>query len=128
MELKNDFFPKNTVDNKDLTIYDYYRIYNYWDKMCDEIPDLKKLKIKDFLKFKKELKGAKMKSGWRTTEFWTSVGTSIVGILVVLGWITPDFQQDMPGLIEKLTGGVISIVSVVSYIWSRTKVKSSNKV
>jgi len=67
----------------------------------------------------------KMKVGWKTTEFWVSVLSSAVGILVVLGWITPEVQTEVIAAIEKITGGVIAIISIVAYILGRAKVKAA---
>lgn len=65
-----------------------------------------------------------MKSGWKTSEFWTAILSSLVGIMVVLGWITPEMQSGLSEAIAQAVGGLISIVATVAYIFSRTKVKS----
>jgi nicotinamide riboside transporter PnuC len=65
-----------------------------------------------------------MKSGWKTSEFWTAILSSLVGIMVVLGWITPEMQGALSEAIAQAAGGLISIVSIVAYILSRTKVKA----
>ena len=107
---------------KNLTVSDYFKLKKLWNKLCIFIPDFKKFGVSDLFKFKKEVR--KMKPGFKTTEFWVSIGTTIVGMMAVLGWVTPDMQQAMPELIEKAAGGVIALVSVISYIWSRTSVKN----
>jgi hypothetical protein len=106
-----------------LTVSDYFKLKRHWDKLCDLIPDLKKLGISDIFRFKKEV--SKVKPGYKTTEFWMSIGTTIAGILVILGWITPEMQQQLPEIIGKASGGIIALVSLISYIWSRTSVKNS---
>lgn len=68
-----------------------------------------------------------MKSGWKTSEFWVSIGASLLGIMVVMGWITTDVQSELLVAIEKIAGGVIAAVAAISYIFSRTKVKASDE-
>jgi hypothetical protein len=111
---------------KNLTVLDYFKIKNYWSRLCELIPALKKFTLKDFFRLKKDIKkikGVYMKSGWRTTEFWTAISATIIGILITLGIVGPESQQELSALVEKASGGIISLVSIVSYIWSRTKVK-----
>jgi hypothetical protein len=67
-----------------------------------------------------------MKSGWKTSEFWTAILSSLVGIMVVLGWITPEMQSGLSEAIAQAVGGLISIVSTVAYIFSRAKVKAGD--
>jgi hypothetical protein len=67
-----------------------------------------------------------MKSGWKTSEFWTAILSSLVGIMVVLGWITPEMQGALSEAIAQAVGGLISIVATVAYIFSRAKVKSED--
>ena len=69
----------------------------------------------------------KTKPGIKTTEFWVSISTAISGLLLTLGWIGPDAQTQFPEAVGKVAGGLITIVSIVSYTWSRTKVKEPSK-
>jgi len=93
--------------NKTFTVSDHLKIWKFFKKIKAIIGK----------------KGDPMKTGWKTTEFWVAIGSTVAGMLVVLGVITPDLQGDITGNLEKLSGGVISVISVVSYIWSRTKIK-----
>jgi len=95
------------VTNKILTVFDHWKILRNISKLETII---------------KEGEG-KMKQGWKTTEFWVTSCTAIIGFLVVFGLITPDIQDIVTANLEKIAGGIIAIISVVSYIWSRTKVK-----
>jgi cytosine/uracil/thiamine/allantoin permease len=65
-----------------------------------------------------------MKSGWKTSEFWVAILSSLVGIMVVLGWITPEVQSQLTEAIAQAVGGLISIVATIMYILSRAKVKA----
>lgn len=68
-----------------------------------------------------------MKSGWKTSEFWVAILSSVIGIMVVLGWITPEQQGQLSEAITQAIGGLISIIATIAYIFSRAKVKTEEK-
>ena len=66
-----------------------------------------------------------LKSGWKTTEFWVSIITSMVGILVTLGLFTPDNASSLIQSISMIVGGIVTSVPIVGYAISRGKAKSN---
>lgn len=69
-----------------------------------------------------------VKTGWRTSEFWTVLLTQLIGFLVLLGIVS---VQDQGTLVDSLTKMVSSLGAVlanaavvVKYIQSRTELKS----
>ncbi len=66
-----------------------------------------------------------IKEGWKTTEFWTSLGTAGMGILVLLGVFTGQEANELIVISSNVIGGVMSIVPVVAYALSRGKAKQS---
>jgi hypothetical protein len=71
-----------------------------------------------------------MKTGIKTTEFWLVVVSSIVAVLVAAGVIDPTQGADLETAVGEVINAVINLVAVltplvgvVSYVWSRTKVK-----
>ena len=65
-----------------------------------------------------------LKSGWKTTEFWVSIATSLAGILTMFGIFTPEKAAALPVAIEQIVGGVVAIVPIVGYVLSRGKAKA----
>jgi len=63
--------------------------------------------------------------GYKTTEFWTSITTAIAGLAVMLGFITPGESGQILGGLTQAIGGLMTIVPVVAYAWSRGKSKSN---
>lgn len=64
-----------------------------------------------------------IKPGYKTTEFWITMVQSIAGIAVTVGVFTPDIADTLVKGITSVVGGVVAIISVVSYIRGRTEVK-----
>jgi len=71
-----------------------------------------------------------MKEGYKTTEFWITLISYVVPILVLFGVITPDQAESVTSegnaLVEAIFNLLVAlgpIVSTALYIWSRTKVK-----
>ncbi len=64
-----------------------------------------------------------MKAGWRTTEFWVTILTQLVGFGVLSGVIPVDVQSDAEGAV--VSGGALlaNILAVWRYIQSRSDVK-----
>lgn len=67
----------------------------------------------------------KDKPGWKTTEFWGSLGAELFGALTVLGITTPEVQSSIVEAIGMITGGIIMVIPAIGYIFGRSKVKSN---
>lgn len=65
-----------------------------------------------------------IKEGWKTTEFWTMLGTVFVGVLIVTGVMTTTNASNNLAFVNNIVGGLVTVASVVSYIWSRGKAKT----
>ncbi len=63
-----------------------------------------------------------MKAGYKTTEFWTMLATSVVGLLVAFGVIGPEEQEAIVNAI----GGAIVAISQAAYAVSRGLAKGGN--
>lgn len=66
-----------------------------------------------------------IKGGWRTTEFWTSVITALLGLGVLFGFFTVEETGQITGGLNQVVGGVMTIAPVIAYAWSRGKAKSN---
>ncbi|MCP4703268.1 MAG: hypothetical protein GY865_01560 [candidate division Zixibacteria bacterium] len=78
--------------------------------------------------------GNNIKPGYKTTEFWVTVGIQIVGLLVLLGVLSPEsaksLQVDIPaigamvsGLITDIMALGAMVLTVYRYITGRSAVK-----
>jgi len=68
----------------------------------------------------------KDKPGYKTTEFWAMIIAAIFGIMLVTEIISIKDTSTIMLYTKNIMGGVITAASVVSYIFSRGKVKSNN--
>jgi hypothetical protein len=66
-----------------------------------------------------------MKDGWKTTEFWLALLTTIISAVVGLG-LLPELEgeQLQSGLTAVITG-IFMIIPVAVYIWNRATVKKA---
>lgn len=74
----------------------------------------------------------KLPSGFKSSEFYISLASSITGIAIMLGYITPEqgqhLDQQLKVFIDSLEvtfGALLAIVSMVAYIYSRLKLKQT---
>jgi len=67
-----------------------------------------------------------MKPGWKTTEFWKSIATNIIGLLAVLGVFTPEQSSDLIQAVGELAGAIILAISTGSYAISRGMAKKED--
>ncbi len=65
-----------------------------------------------------------LKEGWKTTEFWASVSTSIVGLGVIFGLFTPEEATNIVVAISQVVGGCITVAPIVAYAITRGNAKS----
>lgn len=63
-----------------------------------------------------------VKPGWKTTEFWVSI-TAAAGILVLLGYITPEKSSALTEASSQIIGSIMTAVPVTGYALSRGRVK-----
>lgn len=64
-----------------------------------------------------------IKSGWVTTEFWGTIGSSIAGILMALGYLTPEQADGFVEALVSVIGGLLTISATVAYIYGRIQLK-----
>ena len=69
-------------------------------------------------------KNTYIKPGWKTTEFWAMVASSILGILIFTGVITKKESTDILLYTNSIMGTGVTLASVIAYIISRGKAKS----
>jgi len=67
-----------------------------------------------------------IKPGWKTTEFWAMIVSAGFGLLILFGVITNFESNTMLAYINNISGSVMTIAGVVSYIFSRGKAKNNN--
>lgn len=65
-----------------------------------------------------------IKSGWKTTEFWISLGTLACGGLLLFGVISAEQQSALVDAVGKIAGAVISVLAAFGYSLSRGIAKS----
>jgi hypothetical protein len=74
------------------------------------------------------------KPGWKTTEFWIVVVAAVLSVAVAGGYVTPDQAVGIKDAVAQtidavtdLVGVLTPLVGLVTYVWSRTKVKTNGK-
>lgn len=65
-----------------------------------------------------------VKAGWKTTEFYVTIATSVSGVLTMLGYLDAQNATDFVNAVQHLAGGVLTMGTVIAYIWSRVKAKN----
>lgn len=65
----------------------------------------------------------KLKTGFLSSEFYLVLGQSIVGIFVMLGYLTPQQADDFLKAVVSVIGGLMVIVSTVVYLYGRIVLK-----
>jgi hypothetical protein len=72
-----------------------------------------------------------MQKGYKTSEFWVTIGTVVAGLLVATGRLSPENQdataQAICQCIECVVGCVTALASVWKYTHSRQIIKSSKE-
>ena len=70
-----------------------------------------------------------MKPGWKTTEFWKSLATQVVGVLVIMSVVGSEDSDTLIASVKLVVEGVFAAVAIVlpllGYMKSRTLVKSA---
>jgi len=62
-----------------------------------------------------------IKSGYRTTEFWITLATQVIGIFTIAGVIGQDQSTQ---LVKAISDIIIILAPAVIYIYNRTWLKS----
>jgi len=65
-----------------------------------------------------------MKAGKYTTEFWLAMLAQVLSFLMTLGILNADSAAELQDLVAP---AITSAAGIVSYIWSRTRVKQSQQ-
>ncbi len=60
-----------------------------------------------------------MKSGYKTTEFWTSLAAGVLGVAVTLGMVSPDEASAMSSTVTTIAGTVLTALAAMGYSVSR---------
>lgn len=58
-----------------------------------------------------------MKHGWKTSEFWTTLATTALGVLTTLGILSP------AGPVAVIVGGAVTVLPTLLYTQQRTQLK-----
>jgi len=66
-----------------------------------------------------------MKKAWQTTEFWTMLITNIIGVAVLVGVVNAQDGEELGNALKSIAGAVITILTTLGYIKSRTEVKKA---
>lgn len=69
-----------------------------------------------------------VKPGYKTTEFWAMIVSAFLGVLILFGVITNFESNSMLAYINNISGSLLTVSSVVSYIWSRGKAKTNPNI
>lgn len=66
-----------------------------------------------------------VKTGWKTTEFWITLGTAAATALSLFGAVRPEDVADVNNAWANLVMAAATLVNSALYIWSRMRVKES---
>lgn len=73
-------------------------------------------------------KEKKMKPGYKTTEFWLTLVSTLVGGAVALGLLPNAEGEQLQGGLAAIITGVFAVIPVAVYVWSRVKIKTAVSV
>ncbi len=73
-------------------------------------------------------KNTQTKAGFLTSEFWLTIGSAVTGILVMLGYLTPQQADDFTSAVVAVVGGLVTISTTVVYIVGRVQLKREQGV
>jgi len=66
-----------------------------------------------------------IKSGAKTSEFYLTLVSLIVSLLVMAGVIEPSRASEATELITQVIGGIVAAITIVSWIIARTDLKKT---
>jgi hypothetical protein len=59
-----------------------------------------------------------MKAGYKTTEFWVTLASQVIGILLLTGVITPE-QSEVLGIATGKAGGIATdVIAIITMVGS----------
>lgn len=67
-----------------------------------------------------------MKKGFTTSEFYVTLASTVVSLLVMAGVIEPANASQLTDLVVQAIGGIVALGSVIAYILSRTELKKTD--
>jgi len=65
-----------------------------------------------------------MKPGFKTTEFWVTMGIQLVGFMALMGWFTPEQSSALTTAVTQLGGIAAMLLTAFGYTKGRSEVKS----
>lgn len=69
-----------------------------------------------------------MKEGWKTTEFWLTLGAQVIPLLVLTGILSNQeataVQDAWAKAVEAVFAFIASVVPIAVYVYGRAKVKA----
>ena len=68
------------------------------------------------------------KSGFLTSEFWISLATLVVNILVTLGYLSPNQADDFVKAVATAFAAISTIIVTVFYLYTRMRIKTAQTV
>lgn len=70
-------------------------------------------------------KQTSIKSGFLTSEFFATAASGITGVLIMLGYLTPQQADEFTTAVVAVIGGLTTIVATVVYIVGRVQLKQT---
>ena len=67
-----------------------------------------------------------MKEGKKTTEFYITLLGSILGVIVALGYLTPEQASGLTECAATVSGAIVTACSILGYNISRGMAKKKN--
>lgn len=67
-----------------------------------------------------------MTRGWKSSEFWSMVLTTLVTVGVAFGFVRPEAQADLSKAIIDVIAMVVAVLPNLVYIISRTWLKGKS--
>jgi hypothetical protein len=65
-----------------------------------------------------------MQSGYKSTEFYTTLISTVVGLAVLAGFIKPEESSLFTNALVTIIGGLLTLIPPLVYIINRTWLKS----
>lgn len=64
-----------------------------------------------------------MKTGVKTSEFWLTISSGVLGLFAMYGVIPTEELTEVERMIEQVFGALVTIVTFVTYIVGRVSLK-----
>lgn len=66
-----------------------------------------------------------IKTGYKTTEFWLTLISLLVGGATALGLLPTEQGEQLQSGLGQVVVGIFTVVPVALYIWNRARVKAA---